>query len=270
MYYFWQRRSWAGLFAAAVLAVVALAGCPTAATSSGTVEGTWAGSLSSTYYCEGSPETIQFSITGTTVTITGGTAFATETAGSITKQTEQAYTIELDIEGIVDGQLFIDTAKNYALLVIRSSAGGNYGFVGVLQKGALSAFTCQQSDLLGTWAGVAARVDANFQVTNTSTSTATISDSEGLVLSGSDGDGTFGASAPAIILEPGYQTAGIFVSGWSSANQIGWPDLEASFDALYALSFDKKVLAVAFLTSVCSSSIFDNLPSQKFALWVRQ
>jgi hypothetical protein len=122
---------------------------------------------------------------------------------------------------------------------------------------------------------VAARVDAGYSVTDSYGITATVTAPDGLALTGQDGDGSFSAAAPGILLETDSQQnpyPGLYVSGWSSANQVVWPDLGQSgaYDALYALSYDKSVLAVGFLSSVCSQQIFNNLPAQKFALMTRQ
>ena len=173
--------------------------------------------------------------------------------------------------GSLAGQLFVDPAKKYALLVIYSSPGGDEGIVGVLQKGTLTSVTYQKSDLVGSWAGVAVRVNTSFEVTESSASTATITMPNELELSGTDGDGSYSAPEVGIDLESEFVDYGIYVSGWGSANQVGWPG-DDSYDALYALSYDKSVLAVAFLDSVCSSGIFSaaNLPNQKFALWLKQ
>jgi len=58
------------------------------------------------------------------------------------------------------------------------------------------------------------------------------------------------------------------VSGWGGADQVDWSG--SLYDALYALSYDKSVLAVGFLRSVCDGDIFLDLPDQKFAIWTRQ
>jgi hypothetical protein len=229
-----------------------------------------------TYYCESSPDTIQLDITGSTITIKGGSisdfTFPIDTTSTITQQTGQAYTLTLNDGSSVPGQLFVDPVKNYALLVIYSGPGAEEGYVGVLQKGTLTSATYQESDLVGSWAGVAVRVNANFEVTESSESSATITNGAGLALSGTDGDGSFSAATPGIILESGYETAGIYVSGWGSASQVDWPG--NSYDAIYVLSYDKSVLVVGFLTGfgggLCSTSIFSDLPSQKFAIWIKQ
>ncbi len=245
------------------IVVVVLAGCAASSDSPvGTVEGTWAGVMQDTYFCEGGHNTIQLNITGSTIAITAGETFTTDTTGTFTRQSEQAYLVALDYaEGVVEGQFFVDGTKNYALLVIRSFPTSDFAIVGVLQKGSLTAFTCQESDLIGTWAGVAARVDANFEVTESAASTATITMPEGLALSGSDGDGTF-------------QTTGITLAGADAgiytSDTVTWPQAETSAYAIYALSFDKKALAVAFLTDLCVYEVLTVLPNQKFAVWVRQ
>ena len=268
MRYSTQSYKWWGLTVTVFLSVVLLAGCVSEEDPEATIEGTWAGVVNHTYYCESEPSTIQLDITGTTITITGGDTFTIDTTGSVSQQTGQAYTVTLNDGGSVQGQLFVDPAKNYALLVIYSGPGADEGYVGVLQKGTLTSATYQESDLVGNWAGVAVRVNANFEVTESSESSATITNGDGLALSGTDGDGSFSAATPGIVLESGYETAGIYVSGWGSANQVDWPG--NSYDAIYVLSYDKTVLAVGFLTSVCTTNIFSDLPSQKFAIWIKQ
>ncbi|HUV08955.1 MAG TPA: hypothetical protein VMX75_14580, partial [Spirochaetia bacterium] len=181
---------------------------------------------------------------------------------------DQAYTVTLDNGGSVPAQLFVDPGKNYALFVIYEYPGADEGYVGVLQKGTLTSATYQESDLVGNWAGVAVRVDANFEVTESSASTATITNPAGLQLSGTDGDGSFTAAAPGIVLELGLENDGIYVSGDGGANQVDWSgDL---YDAIYALSYDKMVMAVGFLKGLCNSSIFSDLPTQKFAIFIKQ
>ena len=236
-----------------------------------TIEGTWAGVMNHTYYCEAEPSTIQFDITGTTITITGGTTLANELTGTVTKQTDQSYTVTLIDDGDLYGQLFVDTAKNYALLVIYSSPSSDSGFVGVLQKGEITSTTFQESDLVGSWAGVAVRVNTNFEVTESSASSATITNPEGLELNGSDGDGSFSATAPGIVLESDeHETLGVYISGGGGANQVDWSG--NLYDAIYVLSNDKTVLAVGFLEGACDTDIFSdvNIPNQKFAIWLKQ
>lgn len=273
-----RRMGLANFLPLAVLLLIVLvfAGqCPgaTGGGETATIEGTWAGVVNHTYYCESGPDTIQLDIAGATITITGGTTFTIDTTGTIAQQAgqAQAFNVTLDDGGDVSGQLFVDPAINYAVLVIYDGPvpGANEGFVGVLQKGTLTGVTYQESDLVGNWEGIAVRVDANFEVTESSASSATITQPGGLILNGTDGDGSFSAGDPGIILEAGLESAGIYVSGWGVANQVVWPG-PSNYDALYALSSDKTVLAVGFLTSVCDSSIFADLPSQKFAIWVRQ
>ena len=269
-----QTYKWWGLTVIVLLSGVLLAGCvgeEDPQDPEATIEGTWAGVMNYTYYCEAEPGTIQLDITDTTITITGGDFFTVDATGTVSQQTNQSYTVTLNDGGSILGQLFVDLAKEYALLVTYASPGGDEGIVGVLQKGTLSSITYQESDLVGSWLGVAVRVNTSFEVTDSSVSSATITDSDGLELNGSDGDGSFTASAVGIDLESGYEPYGIYVSGWGSANQVSWPG-DDTYDAMYALSYDKSVLAVAFLKSVCSIDIFstDNLPIQKFALWLKQ
>ena len=236
-----------------------------------TIEGTWVGVLNHTYYCEATPDTIQLDITGTTITITGGNTLATDLTGTVTNQTDQSYTVTLIDDGELHGQLFVDAAKNFALLVIYASPSADSGYVGVLQKGETTSTTFQESDLVGSWAGVAVRVNTSFEVTESSASSATITNPEGLELNGSDGDGSFSATAPGIVLESDeHQTLGVYISGGGGASQVDWT--EDSYDAIYVLSNDKTVLAVAFLEGACQPSIFSdiNLPNQKFALWLKQ
>jgi hypothetical protein len=89
----------------------------------------------------------------------------------------------------------------------------------------------------------------------------TITIPEGLALNGADADGTFDSTG--VFVEDA--AAGIYMS-----DVVNWPDSETTTAAIYALSFDKKVLAAGFLTDLCSTRLFDNLPGQKFAIWVRQ
>ena len=236
---------------------------------SGTIEGTWTGVVNHTYYCESESSEIQLDIAGSTITITGGTTFTIDTTGTITEQTgqAQAYAITLNDGGSVAGQLFVDPAKNYALLVIYDSPGSDQGLVGVLQKGTLSGATYQESDLIGNWEGLAVRVDANFEVTESSDSSATITDPDGLQLNGTDGDGAFSTAIPGIELASG--TAGIYVSRVGQGSQVIWPG-DDRYDAIYALSYDKTVLAVGFLRSLCDTIIFSDLPDQKFVIWIKQ
>jgi hypothetical protein len=260
--------------AAAVLGVLLLAGCDSSSKSS-TVEGTWAGFVNSTYYCESGAQTVELEIDGTAVRITGGTAFGLQVTGTLTRKSDQEYAIVLNDGGALSGLVFFDAARGYALLVIDESPTLAFAQVGVLQKSALSSVTYAESDLVGSWAGVAARIDASYQVTGTSTSTATISNLGGLALSGTDGDGAFSAPVtpgdpdpvPGVVLA--YDgTSGLYVSGSNGANAVDWPT--ETYSAIYALSYDKNVLAAAFLTDLCNYQLTDELPAQKFALWTRQ
>jgi hypothetical protein len=40
--------------------------------------------------------------------------------------------------------------------------------------------------------------------------------------------------------------------------------------AIYALSPDKSFVVVGFLTDLCGFILFDDLPGQKLAIWVRR
>jgi len=269
-----QTYKWLCLAVFVLFSAMMLASCVGEEDPEATIEGTWAGVMHHTYYCENEPSTIQLDITETTITITSGSTFTTDIAGTITQQTGQvqAYNVTLNDGGSIQGQLFVDPTKNYALLVIYSGPSANVGYVGVLQKGDLTSTTYQESDLEGNWAGVAVRVNANFEVTESSESSATITNPSGLALSGTDGDGSFSAAAPGIALQSGYETLGIYVSEDGGTSQVDWSgDL---YDAIYFLSYDKMVLAVAFLSDsdggLCGFTIFNELPSQKFAIWLKQ
>jgi hypothetical protein len=261
--------------AAAIGMILVLTGCTKGET--GTIEGTWAGVLLYTYYCEGGAETIQLDIEGSTITITGGTIsdypFSPGTDGTIVQQTgqAQAYNVVLNQDGSILGQLFVDPTINFALLVLYQSPTVSRGFVGILQKGELTSTTYDESDLLGDWAGVAVRVNNDLEVTESSESTATITAPDGLELNGTDGDGAFSALAQGIAIVPVYGSgAGAYVSGDTDigVNQVSWDG--DFYEALYALSYDKTILAVAFIKGLCNFTIFDDLPSQKFALWIKQ
>ena len=231
------------------------------------VDGSWYGEVNPTYYCESSPESIEFEINGTTITVAGSSPIAGAT-GTIQSQGDNAYHVTLTTGADMDGQLFVDASGQYAVLALHilDDPSREQGYVGVAQKGAAATATYAETDLVGSWAGLAARVDAGFDITATSSSTATITNPDGLALSGNDGDGAFSASPSAMVLA--YPAEGIYVSGWAGANQVDWPI--TSYDAIYALSTDKGVLAAAFLTSVCDQQVFSDLPAQKFVLWSRQ
>ncbi|MFP4431021.1 MAG: hypothetical protein ACLFPV_07215, partial [Spirochaetaceae bacterium] len=233
--------------------------------------------LTATYYCEAEPGLTELSIAGDSVTVTGGTGLPIDLTGSLTEQAPGRYTVAFDNDGEQPGLLIFDQDAQYATFVSDDSPvnGNREGYVGLLQKSPLQDVSYTETDLVGSWSGVAARVDAGYSVTESYEITAEVTEPDGLALSGQDGDGSFSASPPGIVLDNDSQQdpyPELYVSGWSSANQVIWPDLGQSggYDALYALSYDKSVLAVGFLTSVCSTTIFNNLPAQKFALMSRQ
>jgi hypothetical protein len=232
------------------------------------LDGTWNGFINSTYYCESASDTIQFDIDGSTLTITGGSGPFVGWQGTV-KPSGYAYQVTLvDDSGTpFPGALLMDERERRGALAIYDRSGSTQGYVGVVQKGDLASATYALTDLAGTWAGATVRVDSAFNVTSVASSTVKITNTgNGLALSGSDGDGSFAGTEPAIALDD--TSIGLYVSGWSGANTVDWAN--SSYDALYGLSTDKDVLAAGFLTSVCDQMIFQDLPSQKFTLWTRQ
>jgi hypothetical protein len=201
------------------------------------------GVLTATYYCEAQPRLTELSIVGESVTVTGGTGLPMDLTGSLTEQAAGRYTVSFDNDGEQPGFLIFDQDAQYATFVSDSSpvAGNRQGYVGLLQKSPLQDVSYTEADLVGSWSGVAARVDAGYSVTDSYEITAEVTAPDGLALSGQDGDGSFSASASGIILQSDSQQnpyPGLYVSGWSSANQVIWPDLGQSggYHALYALS----------------------------------
>lgn len=241
-----------------------------------TIEGTWSGVIQDTYYCEGSAVTFQIDISDSAISQTGGTFNWLGTTGSITKASEQNYDITIDdgVGGVVTGRLYTDPSINYAVIAFFSGSSRQDGLVGILQKGPLTDVSYQESDLVGNWQGTAVNVDADLTVTNSHNSSASISMGTVLSMTGMDGDGSFNAPLSTepdfagIILEPGYESYGMYVSGWGAASQVQWG--ATNYDALYALSRDKTVLAAAFVRSVCSTTVFSDSPSPKLVLWKKQ
>ena len=261
----WNRTVVWRLAAAAVLAAAVLSGCADCQVETGTIEGTWAGVISDTYFCEGGSYTIELDIEGSTITVTGGTVtegafplMGAGTTGTLTHQSGEAYTLTLEIEETAEGQLYVDPQIGYGLLFVHTYPSDEGAFVlGAMQKGALEELTFQDSDLVGDWEGVAVRVDAGLAVTSTTTSSATMYESAGVILDGTDGDGDFSGLITLDPFDP------VFVGS------VDWPP-STSYEAIGTLSFDKQVLAIAFLTSDCEYNLDLVLPDQKFALWVKQ
>lgn len=261
----------------------ALAACQPAGSSSGSdstgttdgtpvtladLEGTWAGVMVTNYLCEGIPASIELSISDGTLAITGGDeySFDIDDAGTIRQTDGQSFAVEMNLDGGVPGQFYVDAEAGFAMWANSSSSESGYGYVGLLQKGALEGHSYSETDAVGSWSGIAVRLDNSLAVTSSSTSMATIANTDGLEMSGSDGDGDFSASAAGLGL---YDSdLGTWQSGDNSINKVTWS--EETMNALYVMSYDKTMLGIGFLTSLCSSSIFTNLANQKFALWERQ
>lgn len=224
-----------------------------------TMDGTWAGVVSDTYACEGGSYTLEIVISGSDITVTGGTVLLAGTTGTLTHQEGNAYTVMMDITEPAEGQLFVDAERNYGVFFLHLVPTAGYMYVvGVLQKGSLADVTYTEDDLVGEWAGAAAHVNADLEVTWTSTSSATMYESAGIILDGTDGDGDF-----AGLLYLDDPLLGTYASG-----PVDWPAF--SREALCALSLDKKALAVAFLTDACEYELDLVLPDQKFTLWLKQ
>jgi hypothetical protein len=235
------------LAATMVLGALLLAGCSDCTLPPPTMEGTWSGVVSDTYFCEGVSSTIEIEITGTDILVTGGSAFTVGTTGTLANQAGEAYTVALDLATAGEGQLYVDPTMTYALLIVHPSDFGADYVLGVLQKGSLGAISFVENDLVGTWEGVEFRVDAGLGVTSTSASSATVSDPSGtLALS----DGTVGV----------YE---------SFSGSVDWPGPVSRY-ALGTMSADKQFFAVAFMTSLCEYELNLVLPDQKFTVWVRQ
>jgi hypothetical protein len=241
------------------------------------IDGTWSGVVTRTYYCEAEPALVELSIADGSITVTGGGALPVDLGGTVTEQSPGRFTIAFDNDGEQPGLLVFDLQGQYATFVSDDGPlGGNrQGYVGLLQKESIQNVSYTETDLVGEWSGVAARVDDDYAITDSYDISAAITAPDGLALSGEDGDGEFSAEIPAIVLETDFEQTpypGLYVSGGGGANQVIWPELgqTGAYNALYALSYDKEVLAVGFLTSLCSTDIFDDLPAQKFALLIRE
>jgi hypothetical protein len=256
----------------AIVAVAVVTGCGPAIE----IDGTWAGVINHSYYCESVPETIEIEIFEGTITITGGdvngSAFPEGLSGTITPRSEDEadgfFVITFEsAEDIYNGTLVMDSKAGYAAIVLDAGpydplSDYRYGYAGVLQVGALQTITYSESDLVGDWAGVAVRVDDTFNITSSSESTATITAPDALELTGEDGDGVFEAQSTVSYDE---ESPGVF-----TAYHVLWAP-ETYLNALMFMSYDKQYLAVALLESLCGYGyVFTNLPAQKFALWKRQ
>lgn len=238
------------------------------------IDGTWAGVIIATYECEAGPQTIQIEIAEGTITITGGTWGYTDLTGTILPMDEDTpdgrFQIVFDNEGAQYGTMFFDDEGEHAAFYVESGPYDELsryrdGYIAALQRGEIQTITYSEANLVGDWSGAAARVNATFDVTESSESNVTITNPDGLLLEGTDGDGSFSTDILGIYLDEEYETVGIYLS-----DSVIWPDTEETLEAMYIMSYDKDYVAVAFLDSLCSSTIFTRLPEQKFALWARQ
>jgi hypothetical protein len=254
------NRSALRLAVAAVIATAILTACCDCGFEPTTMEGTWAGVVSDNYYCEGGSYPIEIDVSGSTITVTGGFAFTTGTTGTLTNQAGEAYTVMMDLAEAGEGQMFVDPGMNYAFFIVHGSDATYDYLIGVLQKGTLASFTCEDSDLVGDWAGTSVRVNAGLGVTATSASSATMYESAGVVLDGTDGDGDFSG---LVTVDPFATDAGVY------EGSADWPP-STSYGVRSWLSFDKNAMAVAFLNDTCHYTLADDLPAQKFAIWVKQ
>ena len=244
------------------------------------IDGTWSGVVTTTLIGDEVPEspgTVELSITGDDVAMTGGsavgTSFPVELAGTLTDQGGGRFAVAFANDGTQRGVFVFDPAGEYAAFIVDDSSAPSDGYVSVLQKADLQSASHAEADLVGDWEGVAVRVDSEYAITDSSASSATISDpdpqSEGVDLSGEDGDGTFSAEAQSFSSIRLYDAIGLYETGlWEDT--VDWSD-GSSYSAIYALSYDKSVLAVAFLDrALWETGVMANLPNQKFALWQRQ
>ena len=229
------------------------------------------GAVQMPYVCEGAAFPFQLAFQGGTATVTGGdfNDVPVGSSGSYTDPSANVHAFTLDTGGavgIVDGIFRTDPAGTHALVLIHKGDRINGNAVGVMQLSSPGYPAYALNDVLGTWSGKAIRVDNNLNITSTINSTMTISESEGLTIDGTDGDGTFSSGSPAADLSDA--TLGV----WIGSNAVIW---SPSGDGLYpilVLSPDKSTLAGAFVTTLCSpaNSYYADMPSQKFALWTRQ
>ena len=254
-----------GLVAAAFLA---LAGCfPNSPAGPIDIDGTWSGVVTSSYYCEASYWTLQFVVDDLDVTVTGGSLLPDGTTGSLTEQSNGRYTVSFDYEGALPGVLIFDGDGQYAAFVGEETFNSNEGQLAVLQKAELPdpPPVKSETDIVADWSGIGVRVNENYGITESYESVATIASGDGLYISsGEDQDGTFSTGQGDVVLA---DSSGIF----ASPSTVTW-DTSDDYYALYALSYESDVLAVAFLTDLCNSPNFDaaSRPNQKFALWFRQ
>ena len=245
------------------------------------INGTWSGVVTTTLIgteVPESPGTIEFSISGDEVQVTGGsaaeTSFPVDLTGTLTDQGGGRFTAAFENDGVQRGIFVFDAAGEYAAFIVDESSAATEGYVSVLQKADLQSVSHSEADLVGEWQGIAVRVNSEYAITESSASSATISDpdpqSPGVDLSGEDDDGTFSAEAPSASIRL-YDAIGLYETGlWEDS--VDWSD-GSSYSAIYALSYDKSILAVAFLDGplwVSSPGPMEDLPSQKFALWQRQ
>ncbi len=245
------------------------------------IDGTWSGVVSTTLIggqVADPTGTIELSISGEDVELTGGTAATTSfsgvTTGTLTDQGGGRFTAAFENDGVQRGVFLFDAAGEYAAFIVDESSAPSDGYVSVLQKADLQSASHAEADLVGEWQGIAVRVDSEYAITESSASSATISDpdpqSEGVDLSGEDDDGTFSAETPSAGIRL-YDAIGLYETGLGE-DSVDWSD-GSSYYAIYALSYDQDVLAVAFLDGFAydeQSSPMANLPNQKFALWQRQ
>lgn len=231
------------------------------------IDGTWSGVVTTSYYCEATHDTLEFSVSGLDVTVTGGSLLPIDTTGSLTEQSTGRYSVSFDYDGGLPGLLIFNAGGEYATLVTEELFNSSEGQLAVLQKAALPdpLPSKSESDLVGDWAGTGVRLDSAYSITESYGSSATIASGDGLYIStGEDQDGTFSTGQGDVILA---NSIGIF----ASPTPVAWATSD-DYYALYALSYNNDILAVAFLTDLCNSPNFDatNLPNQKFALWQRQ
>ncbi|MFW5788978.1 MAG: hypothetical protein ACOCW3_03460 [Spirochaetota bacterium] len=246
------------------------------------IDGTWSGVVTTTLIGpqeRESPGTIELSVSGDEVVMTGGTAletsFPVDLTGTLTDEGGGRFSVAFENDGVQRGVFVFDGAGEYAAFIVDESSAASNGYVSVLQKADLESVSHAEDDLIGDWEGIAVRVDSEYAVTDSSSSSATISDpdpqSEGVDLSGEDGDGTFSAEAESFSGVRLYDEIGLYETGLRE-DLVVWSD-DSSYWAIYALSYDKDVLAVAFLDSSIwgdGPGPMEDLPAQKFALWQRQ
>ena len=236
--------------------------------------GTWAGAMVDSYLCEGAIGTIEITISGGTLTVTGGdgSSFSVDDTGTISQSDGQSFATVMALSGDTPGRFLVDAAAGHAVWASPSSSGSGIGYVGLLQKGSLQSTTFSATDIVGAWSGVAVRLDGNLDVTASSDSTASITYPSGLALSGTDGDGAFSAGDPGLQLyDP---SLGIWTTDTDdSSNPVTWSGQATA--AIYVMSSDKTRVAVGFLDDdddrLCNYDAFStDMADNKFVLWEQQ